>query len=332
MRASYWFVTWLLCAWPHVVHAEPAATQNVDARSEARRYFQAGVALQKTDDFEAASEAYATSLEYFPTKSALFNLANCQRAMHRYADAWRSLHRLHEEFGAELEEPMLSNSKTQLEELETLTGLLTVNTEPVGANVSIDGKAQGVTPLAAPLRLEIGQHTITVTREGYTSKESVFKLSPKQSLTLSLELAEPPPPEPEVPELPPETTQAPVAPKTTPAKLGVESHSSAWRTVGWVGITAGAVGVALGARNGVLALQVDDKLSRACEGVHCARQQAGRIERLDRLALSANVFIGAGAVLMATGAALVLWPSSSETTEQVTVSLGFDGLNVGGRF
>lgn len=330
MRASYLFVTWLLCALPHVSRAEPTVTQNIDARSEARRYFQAGLALQKTDDFEAASDAYTTSLEFFPTKSALFNLANCQRAMHRYADAWRSLHRLHEEFSAELEEPMLSNSKAQLEELESLTGLVTVNTEPAGASVNIDGEPQGSTPLAAPLRLEIGRHTVTVALKGHASEERVFKLSPKQSLTLELELAVAAAPEPPVPETPPVATPASVRPK--PATAKVQRPSTTWLTVGWVGVGLGAVGVALGTRTGILALQVDDELSQACAGMHCARQQAGQIERLERLSWSANVFIGAGAVLMATGAALVLWPSTDEAPQRVSLSLGLDGLHVGGRF
>lgn len=337
MRVLLLCVSLLWCASPRIARSEPAPTQAVDPKVEARKYFQAGVALQKTDDFHAAADAYETSLQLFATKSALFNLANCQRAMHQYAEAWHSLQRLHEQFGSELTEPMLSTSKTQLEELANLTGLVMVETQPPGALVTLDDKDLGPAPTQAPSRLAIGQHTVKASLEGYVTAENAFKLSPRQSLTLSLTLAEAPP-TPVTPAAEPKT-EAP-----TPAKTAAVTASTAqkpseasqsrtpWMVLGWVGVGAGALSVAVGARAGVLALDVDEQLSDVCAGGHCSERYSSTVQRLERLTLSANVFVGAGAALMATGAVLLLLPPFQQESGSLRASVGPTSLLIEGRF
>lgn len=343
MRAFLLLLTLLSCSLPHSAYCDPEAPPTAETKTQAQRFFTAGVSLQKTEDFEGAIAAYETSLQLFPTKSALFNLANCQRALHRYADAWNSLQRLHSAFGAELAEPMASTSLAQLEELANLTGLLTIETAPTGATISIDGKPVGTTPWTNPLRVTIGQHAVQATLDGHATKESTVRVSPKQTLVLALELeptpatspveSVPPAPTPEQPRkvniLPDRTAPpSPVVPKSeTDANLG-----PAWRTAGWVGMALGVAGIAIGARSGLLAIEVDDRLQHVCEGSHCASRSGSDIERLERLTTSANVFVGAGVLLVAAGTTLVLWESSPKASEHVDLSFGPGSVFVGGAF
>lgn len=346
MRPFLLVLPLLLCTVPRAACAEPPAEAKpvtAEAKAQAQRFFQAGVSLQKTEDFEAAIAAYETSLQLFATKSALFNLANCQRAAHRYADAWNSLHRLQTEFGPELVEPMSSTSLAQLEELENLTGLLTVETHPTGASIDIDGKPLGTAPWAAPLRVTIGHHVVQASLAGYVSKDNTVQISPKQSLALVIELdpATAEPIQPEAPATATETTpglQANPSPAPVPsAEPSLDARPSTgpspgWRTAGWAGIALGAVGVAVGARAGLLALDVDERLGGVCEAGHCAQSSSSDVDRLERLSMSANLFIGAGAVLIATGATLVLWPSSPDAPEQVSLTLSPSAFRIGGTF
>src|SRR5690606_31116969 len=106
----------------------------------------------------------------------------------------------------------------------------------------------------------------------------------------------------------------------------------AWRTAGWVGMAAGVVGIAVGARAGLLAIEVDERLQRVCEGSHCARRSGPDIERLERLTTSANVFVGAGVLLVAAGTSLVLWESIPTASEHIDVSFGPSSVQVGGSF
>lgn len=336
MRATFLFLTLLLCSFPRVAGAEPVPPPSAEAKSQAEQFFQAGVSLQKTEDFEAAIAAYETSVQLFVTKSALFNLANCQRAAHRYADAWYTLTRLQQTYGAELVEPMSSTSKAQLAELENLTGLLMVETEPSGATITLDDKPIGVTPWATSMRVAIGQHMLRATLQGYGDQTNTVQLTPKQAASVRFELsaAEPEP----VATTPPTPSAAPPAPPPNDDKPQVSPSpvasgpSPAWRTVGWVSVALGGVAVALGSRTGLRALDVDDHLSSVCEAGHCAPSAGAHIERLDRLTLSTNLFFGAGAVLLATGATLVLWPATPEQPETVTLTLHPNAFSLGGSF
>jgi hypothetical protein len=91
------------------------------------------------------------------------------------------------------------------------------------------------------------------------------------------------------------------------------------------------VGVAIGANVGMRALDVNDRLADVCETSHCGVSQAPQIERLERLTTTANIWMGAGAVLLVTGATLVLWPAP-EREEDVSVHVAPTGLFVQGCF
>jgi len=87
-------------------------------KEEALKHFKAGVSLQKVEDFEAAIAAFESSLRLYASKGALFNLANCQRATHRYGEALATLERLDREFGDRLDRAMRAAVDRQLEELK----------------------------------------------------------------------------------------------------------------------------------------------------------------------------------------------------------------------
>jgi tetratricopeptide (TPR) repeat protein len=142
-----------------------------DERAEAQEFFEAGVTLQKAEDFDSAIAAFESSLSLFPTRSALFNLANCLQATHRYPEALEALQRLQREYGAELEEPMRGRVTIQRAELETLTAFLLVRVDQPGAEVRVDGKLVGRTPLAEPLLLALGDHEVEVTLRGFANQQ-----------------------------------------------------------------------------------------------------------------------------------------------------------------
>lgn len=324
--------------------ANAASEPSDEVKELALRYFRAGLSLQKTEDFEAAIAAYQMSLELYPTKNTLFNLANCQRAQHRYADAWSSLKRLQAEFGSALVEPMSSTARAQLDELENLTAVLAIETQPTGANVEIDEQTLGTTPLSAPVRLKIGKHTVRVSLPGYQPATAVVELTPRQSTTRTFVLS--PDSSTTVDKAPDatqsqaagsNTTPSATAPAGNPSPLldaGIEtSHRApAWSTVGLASMAAGAVGVAIGATLGIRAVGVNDELTAACDAGHCSANRAPQIERLERLVTAANIWCGVGAGLLITGATIVLWPSEEPTASSVSLNVHPTGLSLTGGF
>lgn len=64
---------------------------------------------------------------------------------------------------------------------------LTINTEPVGANVRIDGQAAGITPLSQD-RIAPGEHRVRVSLAGYLENSRVVNLNQGQRETLNVRL------------------------------------------------------------------------------------------------------------------------------------------------
>ena len=66
-------------------------------------------------------------------------------------------------------------------------GSLNLSTEPSGVAVLIDGQLRGETPLSLD-SLEAGQHTLTLTKEGYAPASQAFTVSSEQPSSLSVRL------------------------------------------------------------------------------------------------------------------------------------------------
>jgi len=294
-------------------------------KEEAERHFEAGVSLQKVEDFEAAVTAFEASLRLYPTKSALFNLANCLRATHRYAEALEALERLKRDYGNELDERMRVAVEAQLAELVNLTAELMVEVDQVGATVRVDDRVVGHTPLSQPVRLSPGPHVVEVTLSGFEPARASVELVSREKLTHELTLEAVPPPETAEPApvpaaAPPPATQPlpPAAPRDTgPSTLG---------TAGWVTTGVGAAVLAGGAATGIWALALDRELDEACTSGHCPTRRESDIDRLDTLAITTNVLLGVGLAATAAGITMLVFDSpTGEPTPgspDVAISLG----------
>jgi hypothetical protein len=316
-------------------------------RAEAEKQFRAGVSLQKVEDFEAALAAFEASLGLFPTKSALFNLANCLRATHRYPEALARFEQLESEYGPELTSAMRGQVDVQIAELENLTATVTVEVDRDGAEVRVDGKLLGTSPLAQPVRLSLGDHRLEVSLDGFETASLGFNLKPRENVTRRIALQElaPRPSEPApapVVSPPPAVVPAPIAPPA-PA-LAAESPSSAGErggtrlnTFGWATAGVGAALLAGGGATGIWALSLDADLEDACRDGHCPASRASDIDRLEALARTTNVLLGLGAAAAAAGVVMLLLDAPEtepgvETTWNVAPAPGGFAAGVRHRF
>lgn len=339
------------CAWPLVACLWLApGVALADAKADAEQQFRAGVSLQKVEDFDAAISAFEASLRLYPTKAAWFNLANCLRATHRYPEALSALETLQRDFGNELHDPLRSTVEMQVAELKNLTATLTIEIDRPGAEISIDGRSAGTSPLAAPIRLGLGDHEVRATLPGFEPAVVHVNLRPTQAATTKLSLralgaeprvATPPPlstePSPVATEPPPRPPE--VAP---PAPAPVAAGSSGLGTAGLVSAGAGALLLAGGAVTGIWALSIDSDLESSCVDGHCPKGRASDIDRLERLTIATNVLLSVGAAVSVGGLALWLFgdPSSSASAQTpkpgrdiaLTLRPGFVGANLASRF
>ncbi len=310
-----------------------------DARQEAEQQFAAGVSLQKVEDFDAAATAYQASVALMPTKSALFNLANCLKAIHRYAEALDALERLEDEFGGELDPSMAAAVESLQAKLRPLTATLRVNVSPTGEPTTaestpaiyVDGKRiDGATGE----RLSIGTHELRVERPGHVTevREVTLHSGEEAVVDVVLQPAAPPPlaaikPSPQPP--PPRPARPPTP--TEPTDEGVPSGV-------WLATGAGSVLLLGAAVTGVWALSLDADLNDYCVDGHCGSGKKSEISRLETLALTTDVLAGVGLGLCVGGlTALLLQPDSEpahaeRTARTLRVDAGLGFVQVTGEF
>ena len=184
--------------------------------------------------YERAYEAYSKAFELSPDLAILLKVANMEEKLERWFDA--ALH--YRRFLAEATDPSAADkaeAESHLEALKLHLGVLTLAVTPEGAAVVIDGTPVGTAPLAEPILLAPGEHTLSITADGYqpteqtlnveagSEAERTFELEPVPAVIV--DTAPPPPPPPPPPPLPP-----------GPSKLGLIAGG---------GVTLGLVGGAV---------------------------------------------------------------------------------------
>lgn len=304
-----------------------ANSARADDRQEAERHFRLGVALQKVEDFDAAAREFQVSLQLFPTKSALFNLANCLQGLHRYEKALAAFERLQREYGKELEEPMLAATKAQMDELANLIGWLRLEIDPPSASVRIDGEPVEATALRAPVRLSLGQHEVSASLDGYKSETLQIHLAPKETLTRRIAL------------VPVKDT----GPKAPPAELGRDAGAEPGvqplpppreeeKGSSTLALLTSGLGAALlvgGTVTGLFALSLDADLKDVCNDGHCPVERAADVDRLGTLTTASNVLIGVGAAAAAGGLMLFMLNASDAGGQGGEVSAASLNLSLG---
>jgi len=159
-----------------------------DDRAEAKRHFEAGVALINAENFSAAAVAFENALRLYPTRMVLFNLANCYWALQRYGEALDTIVRLEREFGDKLGRELEEEVRVFRDRVENLVGRLVVTVEPAGATISVDGRRVGVSPLAEALVLGPGDYEVEVSLTGYATLRRAVRVDPRGVAEVSFEL------------------------------------------------------------------------------------------------------------------------------------------------
>jgi tetratricopeptide (TPR) repeat protein len=159
-------------------------------RENARRHFEAGVALMNVENWEAAIGEFERSLQILPTRSALFNFGMCQKALFRYVEAMETFQQYLDRYSGEATADEMDRLRRNIAELGALLGEILVGVNVDGATVLVDGEEVGTAPLSDPVRAVSGRHRISASRDGYDPAEREVTVTSGDRLTVALELTE----------------------------------------------------------------------------------------------------------------------------------------------
>ena len=297
----------VLAATPALMSADARAQTEVD-QSDPEALFAEGRRLYKEDKFEEAYEAYKRAFELRESYDIAGNLGNVEVKLGRFKDAVKHLRyvldKLPPSLDADKRERVREKTQKRIDEAMEHVAIAEISTDPPGATVTVDGEAVGKTPLAEPLYLDKGKHTVTVELVGYQTLKRDIDLPAGSEKSFAMSLTK--------------------VGEAAPATDDEEGGGPNWIVVGsGLGVGAAAVGVGIalvavaGSKGGDReALAATLGSSSACSGAsppaQCAELQTLSDDELTFRGAGIGLLVGGGALLAAAGIYALLPASSGD--------------------
>ncbi|MBN1773705.1 MAG: PEGA domain-containing protein [Deltaproteobacteria bacterium] len=156
--------------------------------AEARALFERGTALMQNENWAVARVELARSFALYPTRSALFNLAMCNKALHEYVAALRRFEEWQEWYRDQATEEERQRVAAAMDQLRQFLATLLVTTEPPGATVRVDDEEAGTTPLASPVVVGAGTHIVEASLDGHATARTEVLVAPLDEIEVPLRL------------------------------------------------------------------------------------------------------------------------------------------------
>ena len=159
------------------------------ATAEAKKSFEVGLKLYKEGLVKEALSAFLAANRLVPRASVQRNIGQCQRDLKDFAAAYDTYADLLEKFGVAMKPQESADVKRAIDELSLLTGAIAIKSTEADATITIDDKEIGKTPLAKPLRMNIGTHSVSVTKAGFEpfSKQAIIAGNDQVTVDATLE-------------------------------------------------------------------------------------------------------------------------------------------------
>lgn len=309
-------VAWFLSAAP-IAAQTTSKTTAVQLYDEAERLMAAG-------QFAAACPKYAESMRLDPQLGALLHLADCYAKNGQLASAWSSFRDAEEMARSRNDEraALARDQVTQLEPRLNRIAIVAPTPAPLGLEVKVNGSALSPSLWQTGTLVDAGSHRIEASAPGYQSWSSEVSVTGEaQRLPVSI----------------PTLVAAGGAPAVSARPANDRSTSqSTLRTLGWLGVGAGVVGLGVGTafliqKSNTLAAR--DGVCRGYKG--CSATQAADIrshtDKAGEQLTVATVGFAAGGAL-AVGGVVALLVSSSGSHDRVasispSIGPGILGVN-----
>ena len=213
-----------------------------------------------------------------------------------------------------------TDAQTELDQLRPQIPRLLIRMDGADAaevTLSIDGQAAPSSIIGKPRLVNPGSHQVEA-RLAATQKSASVEASLGKEATVVLDFSK-------------AASGAPASSAPVPGADRPASSGSARRTLGWVGVGAGGVGIALGGVMGAFAISKRSALrDSGCTDSHCPYDEQADVNRLNTFRTVSSVGFIAGGVLATTGIVLLLSAPSGE--HQLAALVSGNAVTFTGRF
>jgi hypothetical protein len=292
---------------------KPSAAPNV---REAEIHHERAVALYDTGDLAGARHEMELAYELAPNFRALFNLGWISSELHDYAAAAEYFERYLAEGGDTIDAERRGEVAVELADVMPHVAHLDVRVNVAGAEITVDDRLAGVSPLRAPIRLNPGRHRVNARAVGFRPHGSVLDLDSGNRVTVELQLlrlaieATPPPPL--------------EADPSKPTRPSVDTNpSSTGSSVPWLAWAGSATLAGAAIFSGIRALDKDSEHDSKREqlGITRAELDASR-SSVENWSLATDAFTAAAIVMSGVSLYLTLTPSGEADERAQTAGWG----------
>ena len=170
-----------------LAQASPS-TSDSQNKVQARTLLDQGTKLYEHGDVAGALEKFQAAYAAFPSPKLMFNIGQANRDLHRHLEALEAFEKFLADAPDALPE-MTADARKSVSQLQKKLGQVQIDCLTSGAEVSIDGKHVGRTPLPDLIWAMPGHHQITAKHESVAP--AVEELDVKAGLvsTVTLHLA-----------------------------------------------------------------------------------------------------------------------------------------------
>jgi hypothetical protein len=291
-----------------LAQASPS-TGDPQNKVQARALLDQGTKLYEQGDVAGALEKFQAAYAAFPSPKLMFNIGQANRDLHRHLDALEAFEKFLADAPDALPE-MTADARKSVSQLQKKLGQIQIDCMTSGAEVSVDGKSVGRTPLPDLVWATPGHHQITAKHESVSPavEEVDVKAGSVSNVTLRLAAT---------------VAAAPVlAPAATPTlDLRTSSMSGAsegwWLGRKWTWVAAGST-VLLTAVAITAGLSMDskfDSLNSSCGRASPTQPQCSQsdVDSVSSRQTVANVFWGLAAAGAVTTGALFYFEGKAVT-------------------
>lgn len=169
MRRILLTLSFVLCT--QSAFAAPTKPLGQSLTGQARVDYETGRTLFGDNDYRGAAVKFKSAYDRTKDPRLLWNIAVCEKAQRHYARVQELVERYVAEGQSTLSPTERKDAEELLKTVEPLVVRLTIAASEADATVFVDGEEVGTTPLAAPLRVDVGARKIVVKKRGFRDFE-----------------------------------------------------------------------------------------------------------------------------------------------------------------
>jgi PEGA domain len=211
-----------------------------DAKVAAHEHFDRGLAAVDDQRFGEAAEEFGKAYELWPDFKVLYNIGRVRVTLGQAVEAVEAFEAYLAKGGGDIAMERKEEVQREIERQLARIAVITVATSDEGADVRIDGRLVGHSPLGGPVRVTAGKHTIEALLPGRPTQLHEVEVPGASTMEMVFKF----PPTMEVRNADDSAVRPPILPASGPGEVPRGRRTLGY-VVGGVGLAAVLAGAAL---------------------------------------------------------------------------------------